>query len=250
MKIAISAITAKGMEIAGKLQKKIPESEVYNLKGKGLVKSWTENNFQKYEGHVFIMSMGIVFRVIASLITDKFHDPAVVVIDDANRFSIAALSGHEGGANKLAFKTAQILQNQAVITTASDTNKRIILGIGCRKGVNASQIEQAVTDALEENKLDICDIRLAASIDIKKDEAGMIVAFDNLNIPLIFLSSDKIRNYTGFNTVSEVAMRQLGLPGVSEPCALLAGRKTKLIMNRTIFGDVTIAMATEDINER
>jgi cobalt-precorrin 5A hydrolase len=196
------------------------------------------------------MSMGIVYRVIADLITDKYHDPAVVVIDDANRFSIAALSGHEGGANKLAFKTAQILNNQAVITTASDTNKRIILGVGCRKGVAASQIEVAVKSAWLENDLIISEVRLAATVDIKEDEAGMIAAFDNLEIPLILISSDKIKTFTGYNNISDVAMRQLGIPGVSEPCALLAGRNSKLIMDRKIFGDVTIAIAREDYNER
>ncbi|MDA3810807.1 MAG: cobalamin biosynthesis protein [Spirochaetaceae bacterium] len=207
-------------------------------------------NFHNYDGLVYIMSMGIVYRVIADLITDKYHDPAVVVIDDANRFSIAALSGHEGGANKLAFKTAQILNNQAVITTASDTNKRIILGVGCRKGVAASQIEVAVKSAWLENDLIISEVRLAATVDIKEDEAGMIAAFDNLEIPLILISSDKIKTFTGYNNISDVAMRQLGIPGVSEPCALLAGRNSKLIMDRKIFGDVTIAIAREDYNER
>jgi cobalt-precorrin 5A hydrolase len=86
-------------------------------------------------------------------------------------------------------------------------------------------------------------------VDIKKDEHGMVRAFENLNVPLLFISSEQIRHFTGYTNLSEVAMKQLGLPGVSEPCALLAGRNTKLIMEKTIYGDVTIALALEDSNE-
>ena len=109
MKIAVSAITGNGMAAAEELAERLPGSELFNLKGKGLLKQWTEENFHSYDGHIFIMSMGIVYRIIAPLITDKYQDPAVVVVDDARRYAIAALSGHEGGANRLTFKTAQIL---------------------------------------------------------------------------------------------------------------------------------------------
>jgi cobalamin biosynthesis protein CbiG len=237
------------MEIAERLERNLPGSQVFNLQGKGLVKQWVNENFHNFDGHIFIMSMGIVYRIISSHITDKYHDPAVVVIDDANRFSIAALSGHEGGANRLAYKTAQLLDNIPVITTASDTNKKVILGIGCRKGVTSEKIEEAVRQALDAERILPGEIRIAASVDIKKDEQGMVQAFENLNIPLLFISSEKIKHFSGYTNLSEVAMKQLGLPGVSEPCALLAGRNTKLIMERTIYGDVTIALALEDSNE-
>lgn len=246
MKIAISAITENGMKIAGELQKELPDSQIFNLRGKGLVSSWSRENFHKFDGHVYIMSIGIVYRVIAPLIRDKYRDPAVVVIDDANRFSIAVLSGHEGGANNLAFKTAQILDNQPVVTTASDTNKKIIIGIGCRKSAKCNQIENAVKQALIDNNLTGDDVRIAASVDIKKEEKGMIDAFEKMGIPLLFVSSEKIRTFTGYSNESEAARRQLDLPGVSEPCALLAGRETKLIMERKIYGNVTIAIAKED----
>jgi cobalamin biosynthesis protein CbiG len=246
VKIAITAITDNGLSSAEKLAEKLNDSEVFNLKGKGLLKEWINENFHKYDGHIFIMSMGIVYRLIAPLITDKYHDPAVVVVDDACRFSIAALSGHEGGANRLTFKVAQILNNKPVITTASDTNKKIIIGIGCRKGTGAIEIEEAVRTSLEENDITIDDVRLAASVDIKEDEHGLIQTFDTLDIPLLFISSGKIKTFTGYTNLSHVAMKQLGLPGVSEPCALLAGRNARLICERKIYGPVTIALAMEE----
>jgi len=247
VKTAISAITENGLATAVELAEKIAGSEVFNLKGKGLLRKWTVENFQNYEGHIFIMSMGIVYRIIAPLITNKYNDPAVVVVDDARRHAIAALSGHEGGANRLTFKVAQIIDAEPVVTTASDTNKRIILGIGCRKGTSCKDIEKAVFQELKKNNLCVNDIRIAASVDIKKEETGLIEAFDKMDIPLLFISSEKIRTFTGYKNISKAAMRQLGLPGVSEPCALLGGRETTLIQERTIIGPVTIALAKEDL---
>jgi cobalt-precorrin 5A hydrolase len=45
----------------------------------------------------------------------------VVVVDEAARFAISMLGGHDAGANLLARQVAEILAAQAVITTASDS---------------------------------------------------------------------------------------------------------------------------------
>lgn len=246
MKIALCAITGRGVATAERLAAALPDAELFNLEGKGRLRRWTEENFHRYDGHIFIMSMGIVYRIIAPLITDKYRDPAVVVVDDAARFAIAALSGHEGGANDLAFRTARILDAQPVVTTASDTNRRITMGVGCRKGIAPEAVEAAVRQVLAEQDLTPHDIRVAASADVKREEAGLIRAFEALGIPLLFLSSERIRNFSGYSNVSEAAMRQLGLPGVSEPCALLVGREAVLIRERVVVGGVTIALALED----
>jgi len=61
-----------------------------------------------------------VIRSVAPLLKGKQEDPAVVVVDEACRYSISALSGHVGGANALAEQVASLLGAQAVVTTASD----------------------------------------------------------------------------------------------------------------------------------
>ncbi|MFQ5632155.1 MAG: trimethylamine methyltransferase family protein, partial [bacterium] len=44
---------------------------------------------------------------------------------DCARYAISVLSGHEGGANALAARVATVLNAEAVITTATDTNKNL-----------------------------------------------------------------------------------------------------------------------------
>jgi cobalt-precorrin 5A hydrolase len=74
------------------------------------------------DGLVCMMSTGIVVRMIAPLLKGKDVDPAVVVMDDAGKFSISLLSGHLGGANELAERCAFISGARPVITTATDAN--------------------------------------------------------------------------------------------------------------------------------
>ncbi len=78
--------------------------------------------FTGAEGHVFVMATGIVVRMIAPLLVNKAQDPAVVVMDEAGRFAVSLVSGHIGGANRLASEAAAAVGAVPVITTATDTH--------------------------------------------------------------------------------------------------------------------------------
>ena len=78
------------------------------------------DTFTGYDCHVFVISVGAVVRMIAPLLVNKKVDPAVLCIDDANRFTICVLSGHVGRGNSFTDRVAELLGNQPVITTASD----------------------------------------------------------------------------------------------------------------------------------
>lgn len=76
--------------------------------------------FASYSRIICIMAAGIVVRSLAPLIKSKQQDPAVVVLDEKGRYAVSLLSGHWGGANRLAQKVAAVLGGQAVLTTATD----------------------------------------------------------------------------------------------------------------------------------
>jgi cobalt-precorrin 5A hydrolase len=80
--------------------------------------------WRQFKALIFIMATGIVVRQIAPLLKHKTLDPAVVVLDERGKFVISLVSGHLGGANRLAETIARITQGQAVITTASDVQDR------------------------------------------------------------------------------------------------------------------------------
>lgn len=75
-----------------------------------------------YDGHIFIGAAGIAVRRIAPLLADKTRDPAVVCCTENGAETISLLSGHLGGANRLARRVARILGGRAVISTATDAH--------------------------------------------------------------------------------------------------------------------------------
>jgi precorrin-4 C11-methyltransferase len=85
------------------------------------IRQTLQSAFSQHKALVCIMASGIVIREIAPLLKSKHADPAVVVVDEAGKFAVSLLSGHKGGANELAAWCAYLLDGQAVITTASDT---------------------------------------------------------------------------------------------------------------------------------
>lgn len=72
-------------------------------------------------GVVCFLATGAAVRLAAPLLGDKLTDPAVVCVDEAGRYAVALLGGHEGGGNSLAAAVAGVLGAEPVVTTATDS---------------------------------------------------------------------------------------------------------------------------------
>lgn len=136
MNIWLAAFTERGaqtaLKLAQTLQKKNDGCTVFALGSAAHVfgvipmeeglSQWTKRAFESADALIFIGACGIAVRSIAPYIKDKWNDPAVVVADEQQNFVISLLSGHAGGANRLARDAARILHAIPVITTATDVN--------------------------------------------------------------------------------------------------------------------------------
>lgn len=131
---AIFALTAaaahKAAEIAAGLDEAmviLPEKHAGAVHAARLV-TYPEGDFagalgrawNEYDGLVMVMAAGIVVRHIGTLCRSKSSDPAVVVCDEAGNYAVSLLSGHLGGANRLAADVARITGGRPVVTTATD----------------------------------------------------------------------------------------------------------------------------------
>lgn len=95
------------------------EIEVERCPAGGL-DAWTRARFDRVDGLIFVGSCGLALRAVAPYVVSKMTDPAVVVLDERGTFSVSLLSGHLGGANRLAQTVAQAVGAVPVITTATD----------------------------------------------------------------------------------------------------------------------------------
>lgn len=204
--------------------------------------------FKQFDGLVFIMATGIVVRVISPCIRDKYTDPAIVVIDDVGRYVISLLSGHEGGANMLAYRIAALLHTDAVITTGTEAQRDIIIGIGCKKGVAAEAVKESINDALQKLNLRLEHVRLLATVEIKANEPGILKTSDELGLPLRVVSLVEIATCAKEYKKSQFVKEKIGVWAVCEPAALIAGRKTQLILTKQKYKGVTIAIARENFS--
>ncbi|WP_179713758.1 cobalamin biosynthesis protein [Paraburkholderia bryophila] len=124
--------------------------------------------------------------------------------------------------------------------------RTLSVGIGCRLHSSAEQIEAAVRAALGTYRFD--QIRVVASIDTKSQQAGLLDFCTRYALPLVFFSREQIAAVP-VETYSAAAKTHLGVDGVCEPCALLAGAaeppasRARLIVRKTIHAGVTVAIA-------
>lgn len=250
--------------------------------------------YSRVEVIIALMSAGIAVRGCAPLLTDKWHDPAVVVITPDLRYAIPVLGGHHGG-NECAKRLAEIgitpvlstatevmgrpsveetaKTNHMTIVNRSSTravngavldgevpvlrvdppkillanpgvsvlvnDSPYVIGIGCRRGTTAAEITEAIASACRDAGVAQQDVTLYASTLKKFHEAGLHEAVRTLSGNLIFLDDETI-NAQIPESPSRAGM--LGLCGVAEPCALALSRTGTLILKKTVYGRVTIAI--------
>lgn len=115
----------EGEECTGYIQKRFLDESCPQpglCPAEGRLEDWTRVQFQKADGLIFVGATGIAVRAIAPCLKDKLEDPAVLSIDEKGQFVVSLLSGHVGGANKLAVRSARFLNAVPVISTATDLN--------------------------------------------------------------------------------------------------------------------------------
>ncbi|MDR0931697.1 MAG: precorrin-4 C(11)-methyltransferase [Victivallales bacterium] len=140
-KVAIFALTRigtlKAAEIAPGLQDAqivlpqkyanlVPAQRLICYPDGGFAKAFKEC-WGQYDGLIMVCAAGIAIRHMAKLIDKKSVDPAIVVCDTEGNYALSLLSGHLGGANRLAKIVAKITNGKPVITTATDSQNIMAL---------------------------------------------------------------------------------------------------------------------------
>jgi cobalt-precorrin 5A hydrolase len=339
--VAVWAVTPGGGRIAASIASRLPDAtlhvsaalplEMDNARRFGRLSETLRGCFGDYAGHIFVMAAGIVVRAIAPLIQNKTVDPAVVVVDEAGRHAISLISGHIGGANRLAETVAGLIGAAPVITTATDVSgvpaidavaaesgwgienpdaikgvnmalltrkavsiydprgllrgklprtlirdapdagsllthdgpgvyvddlqvdlsPRILIlrprwlsaGMGCNRDTPVHEMRALLLETLAAHRLSPASLERIASIDAKRDEAGLLALAGELGLPVDFFDRDRLDRTKGVQTPSAMVEKHMGTQSVCEAAAILASGNGTLIVPKQRTRNVTVAIA-------
>ena len=124
--------------------------------------------------------------------------------------------------------------------------RKLRVGIGCRRGTPAEAIQAAVASVFTEHGLLLQAVAGAASIDVKRDEAGLAAWAEAQGVPLSFYTAQQLNTVPGEFSASEFVQKTVGVDNVCERAAVLdAGDGAVCIVKKTSLNGVTVAVAQE-----
>ena len=124
--------------------------------------------------------------------------------------------------------------------------RRLIAGIGCRRGTKAGEIEQALCAALARIELPPEAPELIATTTVKKDEAGLREVAEKRRIPLRFYEQGALQSMVDRYQLGEspFVRKTIGVGNVAEAAALAAAGASggSMALGKTKFEKVTVAL--------
>lgn len=121
--------------------------------------------------------------------------------------------------------------------------RAVTLGIGCRRGAEGSAIREAASRALEEAGVFAQALRGIATIDLKKDEEGLLEFSRQWGLPISFYTARELDDVPGAFSSSPFVRDVTGVDNVCERAAvLLAGSGGRLLAGKRSGGGVTTAL--------
>ena len=119
----------------------------------------------------------------------------------------------------------------------------VTLGIGCRRGTPAEAVAKAAQEILRRSGVFREALSGVASIDLKRDEAGLLAFAKEWDLPLSFFTADELASARGQFSSSAFVREVTGVDNVCERSAVLfAGENGRLLAGKESGGGVTAAL--------
>lgn len=122
--------------------------------------------------------------------------------------------------------------------------REYILGLGCKKGKSADEIERFIAEKMKENGILMTQIFALASISQKKEEAGIREWCRKEGVRFLTYTAKQLQEVEGDFTKSAFVKEQVGVDNVCERAALKAcSAGGELILKKCAQCGMTLAIA-------
>ncbi len=123
----------------------------------------------------------------------------------------------------------------------------LVAGVGCSRGAGADEILTLLDSSLAEAGLSKKSVAALASIDVKRDEAGLLNAAGRLGVPVRFHPAEAL-SAVGPPNPSEVVREAVGTPSVAEAAVLVSG--AELVVDKRKSAMATVAVGRLPVRGR
>ena len=146
-----------------------------------------------------------------------------------------------------------ILRGEEIFLTAGNVRlnlnpKNLICGIGCRRGVSAEKIFDAVEKSCKKISQPIERIKIFASVDLKSNEVGLLEFAKKIRREIKFFSVEELQKKIDEYKLSEseFVKKNIGVGNVCEAAALCCVKRGKFAAEKEKFDCVTTALLWEE----
>jgi cobalt-precorrin 5A hydrolase / precorrin-3B C17-methyltransferase len=123
----------------------------------------------------------------------------------------------------------------------------LVAGVGCSRGVGAEEILDLLLRSLAQAELAEKSVAVLASIDVKRDEAGLLQAAEKLDVPIHFHPAEALSVVETPNP-SELVREAVGTPSVAEAAVVSSG--AKLVLEKRKSANATVAIGRLPVRGR
>lgn len=119
----------------------------------------------------------------------------------------------------------------------------VTLGVGCRRGKEARELEAFLLDTLREQNVSLKAVGRICSIDIKAEEEAIVSFSRKYHIPFNTFSAGELKACPGEFSSSAFVAEQTGVDNVCERSAVLGSGCGRLLFGKQSFRGMTAAAA-------
>jgi cobalt-precorrin 5A hydrolase/precorrin-3B C17-methyltransferase len=123
----------------------------------------------------------------------------------------------------------------------------LVAGVGCSRGADAEEILALLRRSLADAGLTEKSVAAIASIDVKRDEAGLLEAAEKLDVPIHFHPAEALSVVEAPNP-SELVRGAVGTPSVAEAAVVSSG--AELVLEKRKSANVTVAIGRLPVRGR
>nr|WP_300005461.1 cobalt-precorrin 5A hydrolase [Tissierella sp.] len=196
----------------------------------------------------FIEDMNSITPLAAMMVNGKrigFFSEDKVQLDYDNLVNLQSLNDIDENLQGLIIVSSKLIKDLKLPHIILRP-KNINIGIGCRRGVESHRIIEAIEKTLIDLNLSNKSIGSIGTVEVKKDEVGLIEAASYYKQSLKIFTIEDISRVEDRFEKSQFVKDTIGVYSVSEPVAYLLGGE--LITRKAKHNGITISVAKEDLN--